>query len=57
MRTITVSVSMGLVGCKRSEDIEVEDDATEDDIDAQAREVMFSLIDWTWEEKTAKGAK
>lgn len=43
---IKAFVSMGLVGCKREEIIEVEED---DDIDEAVREWMFNEIEWSWE--------
>ena len=48
MKTIEVTVSIGLVGCKRSSTIEVEDDMTDDEIEEEAREAMFNLIEWGW---------
>lgn len=50
-RTIIVTVSLGLVGCKRSEELEIDDDATDDSIEAAAREVMFGLVEWNWRDK------
>lgn len=48
MKTIRVTVSLGLVGCRRSETIEVEDDCSEDEIEEMARDTMYSLIEWGW---------
>jgi hypothetical protein len=48
VKTIEVTVSIGLVGCKRSSTIEVEDDMTDDEIEEEAREAMFNLIEWGW---------
>lgn len=48
---IKVSVSTGLVGSKVYEEFEIEDDATEDEIEKIARETMFNLINWSWEKK------
>lgn len=45
---IKVHVTTGLVGSDRECEIEVEDDATDDQIEEQAREAMFDLIEWTW---------
>ena len=59
MKTLEVYVSVGLVGCRRSETIEVEDDATEEEIEEVARETMFSMIEWGWKPltKTSKNDK
>lgn len=40
---------MGLVGCKRSTTIEVDDDASDEEIEDQAREALFEMIEWNWE--------
>jgi hypothetical protein len=54
MRTIIVSVETGNVGSRCATEMEVEDDATDDEIDEQAREVMFSMISWSWENAPEK---
>lgn len=38
------------VGSKCKETIEVEDDCTEEEIEELAREVMFNMIEWGYEE-------
>jgi hypothetical protein len=48
MKKIRVYVSTGLVGSKRSMDIEVPDDADADTIEDMARDAMFEMIDWGW---------
>lgn len=48
MKTIIVTVSNGLVGCKKESKIEVDDDATDDEIEEHAREEMFNMIEWGW---------
>lgn len=48
MKTIEVTVTMGLVGCRQQTTFEIEDDASDDDIEEAAREAMFELIQWTW---------
>jgi len=45
---IKVHVTTGLVGADRECEIEVDDDATDDQIEEQAREAMFELIEWAW---------
>lgn len=54
MKTIEIHVSIGLVGCRRTTTIEVEDDATDDEIEEVARESMFELVEWSWRVKTPK---
>ena len=51
MKTITVYVSIGLVGCKRECKIEVDDDATPDEIEEAAQEALWSLIEWGWRDE------
>lgn len=50
MKTIEVIVSMGLVGCRRTTTIEVEEDLSDEEIEEQARDAMFEseLISWSW---------
>lgn len=43
---IRVWVEMGLVGCFKEAEIEVDDNLTEGEIEAEAREAMFEMIDW-----------
>jgi len=49
-RLIRVSVSTGLVGSDREMTFEVDHDATEDEVHAEAREAMFEMLDWGWTE-------
>lgn len=59
MRRIKVGISMRLQGCEIEEEIEVEDDATEEDIEEQVREWAFGNVEWWHEEIKAaeSGAK
>lgn len=50
MRKFKGHVEMGLVGCKREFEFEVEDDATEDEIEETGRDAMFNIISWGYEE-------
>lgn len=49
MKTVTVHVSTNKVGSKCSDEIEVEDDATDDEIEEAAKEVMFNMIEWNYD--------
>ncbi len=52
MRKIKVSVSTGYIGCTSEDVIEVEDNATEDEINRLALDHMFdSMIDYGWSEE------
>jgi hypothetical protein len=53
-RKIIVSVSTGFVGCRKEEEIEVDDDATDEQIDEEARDVMLSMIEWNWRDASEK---
>lgn len=53
MRHINVYVSMGLSGCRIEEDIEVEDDATEEEIESQVSEWALDKVEWWHEEADA----
>ncbi len=48
MRTIEVWIETNLIGSRFSDEIEVEDTATDADIDAEVREWMFNHIEWGW---------
>lgn len=50
MMQITVTVSIGLVA-KREISFEVEDSATEDEIDRMAQDVAMEALDWSWKAK------
>lgn len=51
MKTIQWAVEMGMQGCERSGEIEVEDDATEAEIDAMVRDEVFNYVSWGWSVK------
>lgn len=51
MRTIKWRISIGLVGCHKEGEFEVEENVSEDEIEQIAREEAFECIDWNWEEK------
>ncbi len=51
MRVIHWHSEAGMVGSDRSGTIEVEDDATDEDIDAEVREAVFNFFSWGWEEQ------
>ena len=46
---IKVGVSMGLSGCKIEDVIEVEDNATAEEVEEAAREWTFNHIEWWYE--------
>lgn len=50
MRKITVYIETGFAGSDRQETIEVDDDATEEEIDDIAREVFFNQCNYSWSE-------
>ena len=52
MKTIIVSVTTGYVGAKVKCEIEVADDATDDEIEELALMAMHGMIEWSWWEKT-----
>lgn len=55
MRTIKRSMETGMQGADWDGEIEVEDSATEEDIDHLVREEVFNIISWGWhEEKSEK---
>ena len=50
MRRLKVGIEMGLQGCHVEDEIEVEDDATPDQIDKEVREWAFQHVQWWHEE-------
>lgn len=50
MRTIQWHLSTGQQGCDRSGEIEVEDNATESEIDQLVREEVYNFVEWGWTE-------
>lgn len=51
MRTIKWYVEMGLLGCRKEGEFEVEDDFSDQDIEEAARDEVFNVIGWGWEEE------
>jgi hypothetical protein len=43
-------VTIGLVGCKREFEFEMEDDASDDDLEEAAREEMYNIVNYWYEE-------
>lgn len=41
-------VEMGLQGCEMTGECEVDDDATDEEIEAVVREDVFNFVSWTW---------
>ena len=52
MKTIKVHVMTGKVGSKCTDTFEVEDDCSEEEITEYARDVMFNMIEWGYEEES-----
>lgn len=48
MKKIRWYLNTGFAGCNYEGDFEVEDDATEDEIEVLAKEEAFNVIDWGW---------
>ena len=46
MKKIKVGCSIGIQGCKIEDEIEVDDDATSEEIDLEAREWALSHFEW-----------
>ncbi len=50
MKKFKAYLDIGFAGCKIEEEFEVEDNATEKEIEEQAREAIFDRIDWGYYE-------
>lgn len=46
---VRVWVSMNLVGCVRCDEIEVDDNATEEEVEESVRDWMFEHIEWGYD--------
>ncbi|WP_394026637.1 DUF7167 family protein [Desulfovibrio falkowii] len=55
MAKVKVCLDVGLVGCSQEETVEIADaewaGMSEDEREEYCKEVMFSLIEWYWEEE------
>lgn len=50
MRKFIASIATSKVGSQCDVEFEVDDDATEEQIEEAARDAAFEYIDWWWEE-------
>ena len=51
MKTIVVTVSNGFANSRKYDEFEIDDDATEEEIQETAFEVMMQMLDWSYYEK------
>lgn len=51
MRTIEWNLETTMQGADWSGEIEVEDSATDEEIDAIVRDEVFNIVSWGWTEK------
>ena len=51
MRKIKYNLSIGFTDASISDEFEVEDDATDEEIEEIAKEYVMGYIDWSWEEQ------
>lgn len=52
MKKIKAYLHAGFAGCSIEEEFEIDDNATDAQIEEQAREAVFDHIDWGWYEAT-----
>ena len=50
---VKYTCSNGLVGCRLTGEIEVDDDATDEDIEESVRDAVHERLEWWWEKDTA----
>lgn len=48
MKTIKWRCETGFAGCVHTGEVEVDDNASEAEIDDYVREEIFNLIEWSW---------
>ena len=51
MRIIKWHFETGMQGSRQSGEIEVDDDATDEQIEDAVREEVFNIVSWGWTEK------
>lgn len=49
MQKIRVSIRTQKVGSECTDHFEIEDDATDDEIEDAAKEVIWNMAEWNWE--------
>ena len=54
MRVIEWNIETSLQGADWSGEVEVEDNATDEEIDAIVREEVFNIVSWGWTEKASE---
>lgn len=57
MKTIEWHIETSTNGCDWDGEVEVEDDATEEEIDGIVREEVFNIVSWSWAVKEAETVK
>lgn len=50
-RIVDWKLSNGMNGCDISGEVEIEDDASQEDIEAAVRDDMWNFLDLTWKER------
>ena len=57
MKVIEYKIHTGFAGCTHTGELEVEDDATDDEIDDVVLVELWNRVEFTWKEVTEKGVK
>ena len=57
MRTISVYLSIGYSGAEREDTLEIDDDASEDQIEEMVRDWAYDYINWGWQEDKTENTK
>ena len=52
MKRIAVGISMGLQGCKIEAEIQVEDNASPEEIEDEVREWALQHVEWWFDDRT-----
>jgi hypothetical protein len=48
MKTIRVWVKTNKIGSRCEDEFEIDEDASEEEIEEHAKEIMFNMIDWSF---------
>jgi hypothetical protein len=57
VRTISVYLSIGYSGAEREDTLEIDDDASEDQIEEMVRDWAYDYINWGWQEDKTENTK
>ena len=52
MKTIVVSIQTNIVGSRCEDEFEIEDNATDEEIEDAAKDIVWNMAEWNWRVKS-----